>query len=175
MKITKIIIVVIVLLLMIAATSLDYFFKHSLVGGSIDSMENIVTVPVIFPTVLIMIFFWLLYWYFKSPNNIKLVSLLICIFLWVSSGRMISIITWPDGRVNTGWFNIPTNQFYLCNPQADCETTVSYKTKTENLFFWRIRVKNENIDKVVFVGPFLWNKTLRLFSDKFNSGKYTKK
>ncbi len=174
MKTIKIIVSVILLLIMFGLTALGFFLKVSLVGGSINSMEDIVAINGAWLAIIVVIFGFLLFYSLYKPSNVKLIFLGVIIVIWFLSGRMISIIFWPDGRVTTGWFGIPTDTFYLCTGKTDCETTIAYHTKTENLFFWRIRLKNENVDKVIFVGPFIWNKTLKLVHDQIGAGTYTK-
>lgn len=169
-KVFRVIIIVPILLIMLLATLLDYSVKHSLVAGSIDSMESIASMPVVFPATLLGAFIILLCWYFKSPNTIKLICLGACFCLWALSGRMVSVIPFQEGRLNAGWFNISTNEFYLCkSPQHNCDGIFLHETQMENLSFWRIRIKNENIEKIIFVGPFIWNQTQKLFTDKVRS------
>ena len=174
MKVIKIIVSVILLMVMLALTALGFFLKISLVAGSVDSMEDLIALSGAWPAMFLVLFAFLLFYYLYKPDRVKLVFLGITVALWFLSGRMISIIFWPDGRVTTGWFSASTETFHLCDNKSDCEATIAYHTKTENLFFWRIRVRNENIDKVIFVGPFIWNKTLKLVHDQIGAGTYTK-
>src|SRR2546422_5755400 len=50
-------------------------------------------------------------------------------------------------------------------------SVIFYQTKIEGLPLWRIRVKNNNINKVIFIGPFQWNKAVKMFSEKLGNGK----
>lgn len=174
MKTIKIIISVILLMIMFGLTAMGFFLKISLVGGSMDSMEEMAIINGAWLAIILVIFGFLLFYYLYKPGKVKLIFLGAIVVIWFLSGRMISIVFWPDGRMTTGWFGISTDTFYLCTGKTDCETTIAYHTKTENLFFWRIRLKNENVDKVIFVGPFIWNKTLKLVHDQIGAGTYTK-
>lgn len=165
----------ILFLCMIALTSFGYFSSTSLVTGSISSMESLAATNVTLPTLLLILFGLLLYYYFKVPKKTKLLFLGVIMLLWILSGRVISIIIWPDGRITTGWFYIPTERFYLCNDKSNCETLVAYHTKIETLPFWRVRIKNENTDEIIFVGPFLWNKAKKVFTEEIGAGTYVNK
>ena len=111
----------------------------------------------------------------EGRRSIILFSLGVVMILWFLSGRTVGIIPWPDGRVNTGWFYIPTERFYLCNGKTDCDAVIDYHTKTETLPFWRVRIKNESIDKTIFVGPFLWSSATKFFKDKIEIKTTSKK
>jgi len=167
----KIVIPIVFLLMMITLTGLEYLLQPGLVGGSTNSMEVVAAAPIFLPIILLVLFCLLSYWNLKKPANIKICFLGLCILFWFASGRVVSILVWPDARINTGWFNAATEEIKLCNVKNDCETVMTQKTQTENLFFWRIRIKNENIDRIIFVGPFLWSKTVRMFTETFSSRK----
>ena len=175
MKNIKIIISAILLVVMATLTASGYFLKANLARGDMESMEDIAAVNGAWPAIFLVISGFLLFYYLSQPTKVKLAFLGITIILWLLSGRMISMIFWPDGKLTTGWFSVPTEKFSLCNGKTNCETIMAYHTKTENLFFWRIRIKNENVDKIVFVGPFLWSKTVRLLHDEIGNGTYPKK
>lgn len=81
-------------------------------------------------------------------------------FIWINSGRVISISTFPDPKVISGWFYLKTNEFSLCGNDSDCETSLSNtRTKVSNMF--RIQIKNDVVDKTLFVGPFIERKSIK--------------
>ena len=151
---------------MVILTLSVYLLKPHLVYGSIDSMEVVASASIICPLIFMGLFCITSYFYFKKPNVLKLIMLLIWISLWILSGRMISIVVWPDVKVNIGLFDEPTESINLCAPNADCETIVAQKTTVTALALWRLRIKNPYVDQVIFVGPFIWGRTLKMFNEK---------
>jgi hypothetical protein len=147
-----------------------YFFA----GGSMASLMSVAALPAAVPTTLLAIFGVLLYFYLRRDKRIKLAYLAVVMVLWFLSGRTIGTILYPNGQVVTGWFYIATDKFLVCNQKTDCETTIGYRTKTESLSLWRIHIKNDSTDKEIFVGPFLWHRTVHLFGSNFGAGKYTR-
>jgi len=151
---------------MVILPLLVYLLKPHLVYGSIDSMEVITSASIVCPLIFMGLFCITSYFYFKRPDVLKLIVLLIWISLWLLSGRMIGIVVWPDIKVNIGWFDEPTESINLCARNADCETIVAQKTKATALPFWRLRIENPYVDQVIFVGPFIWGRTLKMFNEK---------
>lgn len=172
----KITLSIIIFLAMAALTAIGYTSANTFffAGGSIASLMDLAAMPVIIPTSLLIVFGLLLYFYWRKNSKVKLVNLGIVMLLWFLSGRTVGMIVYPDGEVVTGWFYIQTGRFYICDQKTDCETTIGYHTKTESLPFWGIRIKNRNTDKLVFTGPFLWNRTAKLFNAKLGAGKYNR-
>jgi hypothetical protein len=153
-------------------TGVGYFpDTPNLDGGSVDSTMSFASLPVIYPTIFLVIFGLLLFIYLKKPTVIKSVFLSLNLFLWILSGRMIGI-GWPDGRLSSGWFNVGTESVFLCDEKNDCETTIYYQTKVEKLLFWRVRIKNQNFNEVIFVGPLLWGRTLLMINKTAGVGMY---
>lgn len=140
--------------------------KFYFAGVSVDYMMDIIDANII-STLLLLLVGLLGYNYLRKPQKVKLFLLYIGMLGWFLSGRIVATIIYPDGRVSCGWFYIETERFYLCNATTDCETTISYKTKVEPLPFGRIRITNEFIDKTIFVNPFAWKATLKMFNNKF--------
>lgn len=86
---------------------------------------------------------------------------------WGLSGRKIGVALWDEGRVYVGWFNIQTDQFTLCSPTEDCETTLVH-TSVTLLPFWRVRLANAHSQRSFFIGPIAWNPTMRMLGETFN-------
>lgn len=110
----------------------------------------------------------------NRKRNIKsaYVLLLLLLLLWGVNGRTIALF--PDGRINSGWFYIPTYSINLCKDEDDCERVVYYETEIEKLPLWNVRVKNRNVDIIIFVGPLVWTKTLKLMENKFHGVRLKK-
>jgi len=171
-KIIKIITIGVLCFMMIALTSIGYLEDSpDLVEGSINSTTSYAALPAIYPTILLVIFGISLFLFLRKATVIKFVILALSFLLWTLSGRMIAIGL--DGRLTYGWFNILSEDTSLCDEKSDCETMIYYQTKTEKLSFWRIRVKNKNIDEVIFAGPLLWGRTVKLFDEIAEVGIYS--
>jgi hypothetical protein len=112
-------------------------------------------------------------YYFKKPSKLKLAALSLLMLLWLLSGRTTAMLVTED-EIATGWFYIPTTRFTLCNPNEDCEVTHYNKTKVQALSFWRIRITNSTVDETLFIGPFAWAETKKLFIDDMQVGLYYK-
>ncbi len=115
-----------------------------------------------------LISFWI------KPKFYKLGIISILFLLWLLCGRMIGFNSFSDGRVNTGWYYLEYERIYLCNSKSDCESLLAYGTKMEILSLWRIKITNENINEVIFVGPFTWKSTLEMLHSKIGFYKVRK-
>ena len=115
---------------------------------------------------LLILFGTILFYFLKTGRKLLFVFLGVTIILWLLSGRTIGAIVDPEGKIVVGWFYIETEEFYVCDRKTDCESVFYYQTKIEKLPFWRIEIKNGNIDKRIFVGPFIWDKTLSIFAGR---------
>ncbi len=142
------------------------------VGGSFASITDVTSGNKIISILLFVCFCLLVYFYIRRKSKIKLIALGFIFILWILSGRNIAVQIYPEGKLTLGWFNMRTEIFSLCKPEDDCEKTIYYETKIEYCSFWRIRIYNEHYNKKIFVGPFIWNKTIQNFNKKFNSGRY---
>lgn len=85
---------------------------------------------------------------------------------WGLSGRKVGVALWDEGRVYAGWFSLQTDQFALCDPTQDCETTIVHTSVTP-LSFWRVRLANAHMQRTVFIGPLTWAPTLRMLREEF--------
>jgi hypothetical protein len=175
MKVVRIILLVVLLLLMIVIV-LPYFSpanKFVFGGTSADYMLNLAALNVTWPIALLVLYAISAWFYHKKPNRMRLASVSTVVILWVLCGRMVGTLLWPEGKVITGWYYIPTNDFKLCDGSTDCETVIYYQAHIEKLSFWRLKIKSKNIDQTIFVGPFIWNEVPKVFGE-IGSGKYTK-
>lgn len=109
---------------------------------------------------------------FKKKMYLLLFSLILII--WIIAGRTVGFVTFPDGKIITGWFHIGMNDFNLCDHSIDCETQIDYKTSINKLPFWRIQIKNDLVDKTIFIGPIVWNKTVQVLDGEIGAGTYSK-
>lgn len=142
------------------------FSKFIFAGGS-DSLMNIITSSILIRVFLAFILFIYIILYAQTLKKTIIPIIILTFTIWLFSGRMIAIF--PYGRMSSGWFYMETNRINICNDNEDCEKVYYYETKVYKLNLWRIRLKNKNIDKIIFVGPFIWYKTLHLFSNTFKN------
>lgn len=103
--------------------------------------------------------------YRKRKVLIVLVVLSTLFFIWFFSGRVIS--TFPNGKIGTGWFYFETTRHDMCQNVLDCEKSLYYETLIEELPFWRIRIHNKQNEQTIYIGPFIWKKTLTLLKNDF--------
>ena len=176
MRVTAIIFSVILFLIMAMLTALCYWSeaKSLLIFISFIEMVHSAAANVLWPTLFLLLFGGLLVYSFKKPSKLKLVALGLVMALWFVSGRTTAMLVTED-EIAAGWFYIPTTRFTLCNPAEDCEITHYNKTKVEVLPFWRIRITNSTVNETLFIGPFAWNETKKLFIDDMQIGLYYKK
>ena len=85
---------------------------------------------------------------------------------WSLSGRKVGVL-FSEGRVYAGWFGVQTTQFSLCVPPADCETTI-YRVTVTPLSYWRVRLSTAHQQRVLFVGPVNWQRTLSMLQQTFS-------
>ena len=157
---------IVVIVFMLFFTGIGFFpgKEFLFANTSNPDMMNIVSGNVLIQTVLflVVIFFFFLFLRKKFKRKYTIAVLLV-IATWVLCGRTIGVMVWPDGQFSTGWFHMETERFYLCGPNEDCETTLYSHTKIEKLSFWRVRMKNEYCEKIIFIGPFIWNDVNHVF------------
>jgi hypothetical protein len=169
----KIIISIIVLIVMVVFTAIGYSSGRMLGFAGVSSADytmHLASTNVAWSTALLILFGGTLFYFLKKRGKVLFVFLGFLFILWFLSGRTIGALVDPDGKIVVGWFYIETGEFYVCNRKTDCESVFYHRTKIESLPFWRIKINNVNIDKAIFVGPFIWTKTLNIFSDKSNIG-----
>ena len=85
---------------------------------------------------------------------------------WALSGRKVGVL-FSEGRVYAGWFQVQTTQFSLCVPQDDCEATI-YRVTVTPLSYWRVRLSTTHSQRVLFVGPVNWHRTLVMLQQTFS-------
>jgi hypothetical protein len=175
MRPLAIILSAILFLIMALLTAFCYhpLAKIMLISISAEYMVHTAVPWVVLPTLFLLLFGGLSVYYFKKPSKLKLAALSLLMLLWLLSGRTTAMLVTED-EIATGWFYIPTTRFTLCNPNEDCEVTHYNKTKVQALSFWRIRITNSTVDETLFIGPFAWAETKKLFIDDMQVGLYYK-
>ena len=165
------------LLIMAAFTALCYSpdAKLLLVNTSAGYMVQVAAVHPLLPTALLVLFAVAQRLYYIEPGFKKFALLSAILLSWFLSGRIIATKIYPDGTVSTAWFYIPTQSFDVCHDvKFDCEAMLASHTITERLSFWRLRIRNENTDRTIFVGPFVWGKANDLLCNEWiGKGSYT--
>lgn len=109
-----------------------------------------------------------LYQVTQRPTAAWTALVVLAALCWGLSGRKVGVALWNEGRVYTGWFNIQTDQFALCSPAEDCETTILHTSITP-LPFWRVRLANAHGQRSFFIGPVTWGPTLRMLREAVSS------
>lgn len=100
------------------------------------------------------------------------IILSILFITWLLSTRIIAYdpsASSEESKVLSGWLFFRTHTILTCidTENCDCEKVNYYGTYIEKLPLWRIRIKNKELDTVIFVGPFIWKKTLKILEKHF--------
>ncbi len=111
----------------------------------------------------------------KFNSKILRISLLsVALIFWLLAGRKVGVKKFEDGRVNYGWYSFETGKFFLCDKKnAECETVVANQTSIEELSFWRVNIKNEDINETIFIGPITWIKVIEVLKTNIGNGTST--
>ena len=120
--------------------------------------------PKIFISVLLIVLNIVIIWKYQ---NIKMV-LTIFIFSLITIlllNRIVAVRISPTCEITTGWFLFRTQMIDISN-NDNCENELS-ETSYNKLPFWRIRIKNKNIDEIIFAGPFQEDKVIELLKNNF--------
>jgi len=155
-------------------TSVLYSSNKNLlfVGGSTDVFLEVANGNKIIVTSLVVLFIFIIFIKINK-YNLKYFLLLIVFILWLMSGRTVGYTSYPAPAIKLGWFYIQTERIIVCEYNEDCEKLIAYKTSIEELPFWRIKVKNKEMEEVFFVGFIAWESTVKIIKDNLGNGKYT--
>lgn len=157
---------IILILVMILLTTIGLFPSNAsfLFARGSDGLMQMKSAPFWIQFLLILCFI-IVAFAFKGKSRVKTYLLPILFILWILSGRVVGLF--PDGRLSTGWFYVETARLNICKNSNDCEKVYYYETEVQPLALWRIRIKNKEINKVIFVGPAIWSGTLKMFKKSF--------
>lgn len=111
---------------------------------------------------------------FIKRKPLKYICLFLCFSIWLLSTRKVAVSQFYQGRLSVGWNCFLTDEFFLCNEESDCETTLAYKTTIEETSLWRVNIKNEKLNRTIFIGPLTWSRTIKLLEKNIGYGTYTK-
>lgn len=154
-------------LLGLTALGFDTPFNRMQFSGT--SGEYLVTIVSGSALVQSLLLFGVGYGLYRMAQRPTLGAATLCVavaLVWGLSGRKVGVLLWPEGQVYIGWFSIRTEQFSLCVPTEDCETTTLHTIVTP-LPFWRVRLANTHRQRIVFIGPVTWDPTLRMLRQAF--------
>jgi len=165
MKIFNLVIFLIASFIIFAITCIGFLDKDLItyiyLGGGSTGLETMVFPNVWFQIVLIIISI-LIFLFFKKKLLAKIIILSFLFFIWIMGERVVSIGLFPDTSINSGWFYNKTKSIKLTSEKKEPDQ-IFLETSFEKLSFWRIRIINEDINFVIFVGPMIWDKTISLF------------
>ncbi|HET9056449.1 MAG TPA: hypothetical protein VFN30_06325 [Chitinophagaceae bacterium] len=148
------------------------FNKSFFIGGSNDSMAEMITANVIVKVILLSVTIYFLFRILGRGNVLNFSFLIIAFSLWVMSGRTVGIM--PGGKIKVGWFYFETNELNVCvESNIDCQTITDYQTKVSKNFFWNVEIENQQIKRNIFIGPVIWSPALKVLQKAFGAGKYT--
>lgn len=170
MKIILKILLVVFLVFMSILTALAFNEDTKLLFTyeSAEYLSDISNVNVFFSVLFLTIYLFLLIYFWKRLKLVLPFFFFIILF-WLFSGRTMAFKYHPTGRVITGWYYIETDMFNLCKKNKDYESILANETEINELFFWRLNLKNKDIDKTIFIGPFMWNETVKILKKRIKS------
>lgn len=158
------------IIFVVSLVSIYQFFdeinKFIFVGGSMSSITEMLKADKYISLALSFICLFTSLFYLKHNNSILAYCLIIFLFIWFLNGRTVGFLAFPDGKIITGWFMIPTSEFLLCDHKIDCETSITQQTNVKKDYLWKIYIENSSTQKEIFLGPFLWTKGYEFFENK---------
>ncbi|WP_425236609.1 hypothetical protein [Ulvibacterium sp.] len=111
---------------------------------------------------------------FIKRKSLKYICLFLCFSIWLLSTRKVAISQFYQGRLGVGWNCFLTDEFFMCNEESNCETTLAYDTTIEKISLWRVTIKNEKLNRTIFIGPLTWSGTVKMLEKNIGYGSYTK-
>jgi len=140
--------------------------KFIFVGGSMSSIAEMLKADTYISLSLSFICIFTCLLYLKHNKSILAFYSIVFLLMWFLNGRTVGFVAFPDGKIITGWFMIPTSEFLLCNHTIDCETSMTQQTTVKKDYLWKIYIQNSSTQKEIFLGPFLWTKGYEFFKNK---------
>lgn len=160
-----VLIVVMVFMMLFTALGLFPSFSNFLFARGSDNLMELITSNISVQILFLMLFGFSAFMYIKRRSKLYISLIFISFAFWILSGRMIALF--PHGRLSSGWFYFETSRTDICKEDMDCEKIFYYETTFDRLLFWRIKIKNKQIDDIVFTSPFIWEKSINLFKNNF--------
>ena len=133
---------------------------------SAEYMMTIVSGPAVLQGLLLFAAGYCLFRLIRGPFTPWAGLFLAVALAWGLSGRKVGVL-FSEGRVYAGWFHVQMNRFSLCVPEEDCETTI-YRVTVTPLSYWRVRLSTAHTQRVLFVGPVNWHRTLAMLQQTFS-------
>lgn len=167
MKVLIKIIVVVIGLCILTGTVLVFFkdIKILFTRESAAYLSDISDVNHVLSVSFFIVYLYLAILVLRRLSLRRLFILLLVLLFWLMSGRVVAFKSFPDGRVITGWYYVEANSFKLCKEDIDCESMLFKETKVTRLPFWCISIDNSLTNKIIFIGPFTWNSSAKVFED----------
>jgi hypothetical protein len=161
---------VVVFLIMLVFTSFAFVedVKVLFTYESADYLSDITNINIFSSLLFVIIYLFMLIYFWKRLKSVVLILFFI-FSLWLISGRTLAFKYHPTGRIIIGWYYIQTDMFNLCKENQDYEKILSKETEIRELNFWRLNFKNKDVDKTIFIGPFVWNETREIFNKKISN------
>ncbi len=168
----KILVVVWVILVSISFLGYGELGKIFYTSESAEYLTDVTNINLIYCITGLICF--LLVILLVNRKVLKYILLLVFFSIWLLSTRKVAISPFYDGRLGIGWNCFLTEEFFLCNEKSDCETTLAYNTTIEQVTLWRVKIKNDDINKTIFIGPLVWSNTIKVLENNIGNGTYTK-
>lgn len=152
---TVILISIGIIMLLITIISLTEIRLLLFTEETAEYLTAITSINQYYAIFFIVSYFSILFFQYNRPSSIKLILLTISGIMWLFSGRTIAVKSFPDGRIKTGWYCVPTHTFCLCEPEEDCETSLYNDCEIMETSLGYLIIKKDNIEHKILIGPFL--------------------
>jgi hypothetical protein len=163
----KIPIIVLILITVITCIGFSENTSRFLLAEGSDCMMQMFNISILYQLLSLALIFFV-FFFRKILKKFYASMLILSILLWLLSGRVIGHFPFPEEKIVSGWFYIQTSQTYFCNYKKNNCEEITNETLIEKKPFWFIHIKNQEVDKSIFVGPFLWNNVTNYLDKKQN-------
>ena len=168
MKVIKILVVF--FLILITYLGFGETAKLFYTNESATYLTELSSINIIISIVSVLIFVFVIFYKFKN-KTFKASLLFIVLLLWLLAGVKVGVKKFEDGRVNYGVYCFEVNRFFLCDKKdLECESIIANRTSVEELSFWRVKIKNEDIEEIIFIGPLTWLKAMNVLKSNIGNG-----
>ena len=113
--------------------------------------------PKTYVSILLVILNIVIIWKYQNIK-VVLILFLFSIITILLLNRIVAVRIYPTCEITTGWFLFRTQMIDISNNELN-------ETSYNKLPFWRIRIKNKDIDVIIFAGPFQEDETLDLLKN----------
>jgi len=117
----------------------------------------------ILPIILFFVFCIVRYLKFNN-KKIKLYVMIGIFLFWILSGRVVGFNV-CDPEIVCGYHNFIATYWFHLNEEHLNTTDDLKKIHVTKRPFWRLNIKGNKINYTIYVGPFIWQESLKVFEE----------